>query len=813
MRTGLTLLVAPLACVACAGATGNGNGSSGGPAATSTGGGSGTATASASGSSTGAPTGGSGRGTSGASGGSGTGGSGTGRAAGTGSTGGGSSSGGTGCAPLGPSSTTADFYVATDGDDSWAGTLAAPANGNGPLATVGAAQQKVAALLATSSGRTTPIVVLIRGGTYPLASPLQFTSSSSGTASVGIVYAAYPGETPVFSGGVAVTGWTQAGSVWTAALPGTQPFEQLFVNGTRHYRPRSSSGYLYNAGPVLLPAAQTNCSKIDAGVYECLDRFRFHAGDLKPTWKNLNDVEIDDFEDWTMARMRLSSVDVDAGIAYLTGATYGPPYHGFLAGHRYLAENVEEALSQPGQWYLDLSASPPLLSYVAAAGENPNQEAIVAPHTSQLLVATGASHLTFAGLTFSYSNWTVPAAGHPSGQGETDVPAAVSFQQCSDIALEGVTLSHLGNWGVELVGTASFTPSTAAPYDFRIVGSTVTDVGAGGIRIGQVPTSGQGDAQVAQYALVQDTVVSGGGRLLPAGVGIWVADSHDDLLDHDEVFDLYNVGVSLGFTFNYVGGLAYDDTVQHTLIHDLGQGVTSDMGGVYTLVSNNPTGNVSVLGNVIHDVVHDPGTGGYGGWGLYFDQGTTGVLAQDNLVYRTSATGLHQNWGENNLVRNNVFAYGETGEVQLDRIDPAGSFAFTVENNLFYWDADAGLQAGNAWDCGTVSGQTNCQSAFLFQSNLYDATSGRTKLFRTNSPSGSYDLAAWQALGEDASSVVADPDFVAPDAGDFALQPGSPAGTVGFTPFDPTQAGLTACGPALPPAVPPAFPLQLPSSF
>ncbi|MHB8417498.1 MAG: right-handed parallel beta-helix repeat-containing protein [Myxococcales bacterium] len=733
----------------------------------------------------------------------------------TGSSGGGGSAGDAGCAPLGVTSATADLYVATDGNDSWAGTQASPGNGNGPLATLAAAQAKVASLVAASSGRTAPIVVLVRGGTYRLASALQFDSASSGTASLGVVYAAYPGETPVFSGGVDLTGWTSGGgSLWTANLPGVQPFEQLFVNGTRRYRPRSSgSQYLHNAGPVLLSSAQTNCPKIDAGVYECRDRFRFNPGDLDPSWRNLNEVEIDDFEDWTMARLRLSSIDADAGIAYLTGPTYGPPYHGFLTGHRYLAENVEEALSQPGQWYLDSSGSTPRLSYLAAAGENPSQEAFVAPQAPQLLVASGLSHVTFAGLTFSYSNWTVPAAGHPSGQGETDVPAAVSFQDCSDIALLGVTISHVGGWALEFVGTASFTPSAAEPYDFQVVGSTLTDLGAGGLRIGRTPASGVGAAQVAQYAYVHDTIVSGGGRFLPAGVGIWIADSHDDLLDHDEVGDFYNVGVSLGFTFNYAGGLAYDDTVRYTLIHDLGQGVTSDMGGVYSLVSNNPNGNVFIEHNVIHDVTSNQGTGGYGGWGLYFDQGTTGVTAENNLVYRTSTAGFHQNWGENNLLKNNVFAYGVEGEIDLGRIDPAGSFAFTLENDLFYWDSDAGVQLGNAWDCPSVSGKTSCPAAFLLQSNLYDSAAGLTTLFRTSSPAGRYDLAQWQALGEDASSIVGSAGFAAPDAGDFTLLPGSAASSVGFVPFDPTRAGVDACGPPEPPPVPAAFPLQLLSSF
>jgi hypothetical protein len=55
------------------------------------------------------------------------------------------------------------------------------------------------------------------------------------------------------------------------------------------------------------------------------------------------------------------------------------------------------------------------------------------------------------------------------------------------------------------------------------------------------------------------------------------------------------------------------------------------------------------------------------------------------------------------------------------------------------------------------------------------------------------DLAAWRAfegLGLDAHSVVADPKFAAPDRGDFRLQPDSPALALGFAPIDPTECGL-----------------------
>ena len=64
--------------------------------------------------------------------------------------------------------TTADFYVATNGDDSWPGTLSQP------FRTVDRARLAVEALKLQVSGRT--ITVFIRYGTYFLPSTWTFTS-------------------------------------------------------------------------------------------------------------------------------------------------------------------------------------------------------------------------------------------------------------------------------------------------------------------------------------------------------------------------------------------------------------------------------------------------------------------------------------------------------------------------------------------------------------------------------------------------------------------------------------------------------------
>ncbi len=95
--------------------------------------------------------------------------------------------------------------------------------------------------------------------------------------------------------------------------------------------------------------------------------------------------------------MRLKSIDSANHIAYLTGpTTQGDHSHGFVNGHRYLVENVQENLTRAGQWYLDRCTNPPscsgsngtwTLTYLAKTGEKPSTDEIIIPQQTQLIVA------------------------------------------------------------------------------------------------------------------------------------------------------------------------------------------------------------------------------------------------------------------------------------------------------------------------------------------------------------------------------------------------------------------------------------------
>src|ERR1019366_9680141 len=81
---------------------------------------------------------------------------------------------------------------------------------DGPIRTLAAARD--AARAQRRAGRTGPITVQLRDGTYFLPETLVLTSEDSNT-----VWEAAPGARPVISGGRVLSGWKKgAHQIWTA---------------------------------------------------------------------------------------------------------------------------------------------------------------------------------------------------------------------------------------------------------------------------------------------------------------------------------------------------------------------------------------------------------------------------------------------------------------------------------------------------------------------------------------------------------------------------------------------------------------------
>lgn len=655
-----------------------------------------------------------------------------------------------------------DFYVSPQGDDRWSGTLAAPnAQGtDGPFASLARAQKAARELKQREPNRERSITVLVRGGLYFLDSPLILTPEDSGTREAPVVYAAYGDEKAIFSGGVRLSGFkVLPNGRWQIEIPevrsGEWLFSQLFVNGQRRFRPR-----LPKVGYSIVTATVTPSEAAQGRGH---DRFQFAEGDINPQWTNLADVEALIFHQWGMSRLRIGSVDETNRVVTLATPTCGNDWWAAMPkGHRYIMENVAEALETPGEWYLDRKTG--VLTYLPLPGEDAAKAEVIAPRLGYLVSLRGdpaiglaVENVIFRGLTFCHTNWNLPEQGYSFPQAEAALGAAIRAVGARDCALERCVIAHTGEYAVEW-GTGC--------QRNRVEGCTLVDLGAGGVKIGEQGYR-EDERVAASHQLVRDNLIAHGGRMHPAAVGVWIGHSPYNVVAHNDINDFYYTAVSVGWQWSYAPSLAHHNIIEYNHLHNLGQGVLSDMGGIYTL---GPSPGSVLRGNRIHDV----DCFSYGGWGIYFDQATTEILAEGNICYRCETGGFHQHFGRDNRVINNIFAFAKSG--QLIRTRAEDHLSFTFERNIVYWKE--GSLLGGDW-----SGNN-----FRMDRNVYWDASGAPVTFL------GMTFEQWQDKGQDQNSIIADPLFVDPEKDDFSLRPESPALKLGFEPTDPVK-----IGPQLPP--------------
>ncbi|MBR6107528.1 MAG: carbohydrate-binding protein [Oscillospiraceae bacterium] len=549
------------------------------------------------------------------------------------------------------------LYVSPDGDDSSAGTEAAP------LRTMEGARAAVRKLNGTVSG---DIIVRFADGVYRMTEPVHFSPEDSGKNGHRVIYEAAEGANPVFSGAVQVTGWKQYNDkLWAAPLSRDYKLRNFYVNDHRAGMGSKGVGAKGGYGEYSITAGQADWAW-DSGKKS--DGITYNAADLPHITTNTDDLEVVNGTTWNENIVCSRDIKYENGsFILLMQQPYGsiaqtPGWGaGFSTGGWHTLYNAFEFVDSPGEFFFDKTKQ--MLYYYPLDGEDMSAADAEAPVTEQLIVIEGEStgsrveNLTFRGLTFAHTDYQLTNVG--GSHGKTTCQAAQSYTAFADsnwhnrkyemadtlpgmidvknaasLEFTGNVIKHSGADGLNMSNDV---------VDSVISGNYVTDITSSGITVGHPQHIYIGDASwnnhekfpvgveglckndtISDNLLYNISVVHGFGGC--AAITVYYADSVKVLRNQIEK-TAYN-GIHLGWGWcNFKDSTTCRDNMicYNRVINALNR--LHDSGGIYTIGQ--------MPGTVINEnyIVGIP-AGGAGAptYGLHNDEGTAYIEENDNVL-------------------------------------------------------------------------------------------------------------------------------------------------------------------------------------
>jgi len=534
----------------------------------------------------------------------------------------------------------ASYYVDySNGSDSNSGAI------NSPFKTIEKAKNTVRLYNRNMTG---DIIVYLRGGTHPLKRELQLNQGDSGTNGFNVIYKNYSGETPVISGGKTITSWTlfdPSKNIWESSVDASLETRQIYVNGVRAIRARSSSGL---PGAIVTSSGYTTT---DTNMQN---------------WENKSDIEFVYKNLWIEPRVGVASISGTTitmkqpawGMVYQGGAPLSIKPDG--EGPTYI-ENAYELLDEEGEWYLNRTTNK--LYYKPRTGEDMGAAEVVAAVLNTLVSGTGnidnpVHNIQFEGITFAHATWLYPNGNEgytpiqasvyskpyasPEYSYDLDnwivMPANIAFSMAKNIRFERNKFIHLG---------ASALGFSNGSQDNVISGNEFTDVSGTAVQIGGVSLN-DSYPQDPRYIVKNNQVTNNYIHNIAAEyrgcVGVFVGYTEGTLVSHNEIADLPYTGITMGWgwgdrdfadkpdrvakpsdrwrIFHNVPSSSKNNVISHNHIHNI-MGYLKDGGGIYNLGAQ-PGGVIE--GNYVHHVNDEYGA-------IYLDSGSRYVTVANNILH------------------------------------------------------------------------------------------------------------------------------------------------------------------------------------
>lgn len=447
------------------------------------------------------------------------------------------------------------LYVSPDGNDQWSGQSADSQQNDGPLATLDAARIKVRQLKAIDPDNS--FEVQVRGGIYHLRNTVVFSPEDSGSKNNPIVYRAFPGETPVFTGGVEINNWEKCtidpvdvapeakGKLWVADISTAKKLQwniKTLYDGDELLK-RSRSGSFKYADVEKTADSNRQGKKLTKVLdYEGdpvapFDRTIYYRDDNLKDWKNPSDIElILKDRPWMINIIPIERIDTRKKIAHLS---VDPTYQAINPNNRYWVENAIDFLDQPGEWVFNSDEG---RLYLWPETEISNMN-IVAPYLQEFIRVEGAedgpvvSHLHFEGLTFTHGVRDSLLADDKGLQHDWEMydkgNAVIRFRFAEDCSVKQSTIKSSSGTGIRL---------DLHCQRVEVSSNHLSYLGGGGIVLSGY---GPGTKDVNKNNVIHDNYIHHLGEILWHSPGIFIAQSGNNEITHNTIHDLPYNGIAV----------------------------------------------------------------------------------------------------------------------------------------------------------------------------------------------------------------------------------------------------------------------------
>ena len=560
--------------------------------------------------------------------------------------------------------------------------------------------------------------------------------------------------TASISGGIPVTGWNQVSSnVYSAVVAPSIFVNQLFINNRRIIRTR-------------VPVNQSDYLQYAASLNDSTQaRYGFQYAPGQFDYKSLADAMVVVYHSWTTSNHYIDHLITANNTVVFTNPSDRPIGSFVEQGQRrFHIENLCEALVPNSFCFVNETKTVYLMT--DGSYDPTKTEIITSVKEIVVLIASDdatkpVENVNIYNVAIQHGAWNIGRFQQADQFSAAFITsAALYIANATSIIISDIEISHTGLYGAWIKeGTTNI----------ELINSLITDTGAGGIRIGQMIAPVPAPTTSIKFI---SNEVSYGGNVFPSGVGINIHRAMDIAIVDNHVHHLRYSGIVVGWQLGYNPSYTGNILVQGNFVHDIGQHILCDQGGIYTLGVQPGT---IIHGNVVKNVF----SYAIFMWGIYLDEGSSDLIVSNNVVYNTGWASLFQHYGANNTIINNVFARASLypppqpgdanpdGDVRVQNAENHTSWTFT--RNIIY-DLFQGVNHSVF--------QSDPHAIVSFAENVYYNPYSTELLFGWQH----IPFDQWQKSGQDNGSIIADPLF----AGDvnqcdfFTVQPNSPAAKLGF---------------------------------